>query len=101
MPRHRDDANFWLDRIAEWSEMPWSIVEPGKRAQAQTPLGIYVVDVEPNNKFYVLRFIAEADEHTCPTRFTATNRVAWEADDHYRRLLAQQQQPARMKPPKW
>jgi hypothetical protein len=95
-------ADYFLNQMIEHpSDMPWSITEPGKQAQARMSLGTYVIDVKPDNKVYVLRFVTGTGERICPTRFTASNRVQGEAEDHYRRLLAQQQQPARMKPPKW
>jgi hypothetical protein len=94
--------DFWLSTIDRWNDtLTWSTVEIGKRAQAQTPLGTYIVEIRPNNKSYLLRFVSEAGERVCPNRFTASNRVAWEAEDHFKRLQAQQQQPVRMNPPKW
>jgi hypothetical protein len=91
------NPSYFLNTISDWGGLPWLIVEPGKRAQAQTPLGTYVAEVQTDNKSYRLSF----NERACPTRFTASNRVAWEAEDHYRRLQAQQHQQPRMKPPKW
>jgi hypothetical protein len=96
------DAGFWLNQITNWEDsLSWSVVEPSRRAQARTALGIYIIDVQPDNKSYRLRLTSEAGERVCPTRFTASNRIAWEAEDHFRRLRAQQQQPARLKPPLW
>jgi hypothetical protein len=95
-------ADFWLNKINTWDDqLSWSVVEPDKQAQAQTALGTYVVEVRPDNKSYQLRFTSVAGERVCPTRFTASNRVAWEAEDHFRRLQAQQQQPTRLKAPVW
>jgi hypothetical protein len=93
---------FWLNSMAMWdAELSWSLVEPDKKAQAPTMSGTYIVEIGPNNKSYVLRFVSEAGERTCLTRFTAPNRVALEAEDHWRRLLAQQRQSTRLKPPAW
>ena len=86
-----------LKNMNMWGVLSWSIVEPDKRAQAQTVAGTYVVEPRPNNKSYQLKFISEAGERVCPTRFTASNRIAWEAEDHFRRL----QQPSRLKAPLW
>jgi hypothetical protein len=49
----------------------WSVVEPGKQAQAQIAFGTYFIEIRPDNKSYVLRFTSEAGERVCPTRFTA------------------------------
>jgi hypothetical protein len=96
------NAGLQLNEIDGWEDsLSWSVVESSKRAQARTALGIYIIDVQPDNKSYRLRFTSEAGERVCPTRFTAPNRIAWEAADHFRRLQAQQQQPARLKPPLW
>jgi hypothetical protein len=90
-----------LNNVNEWGkELSWS-TEADKLAQAQTALGTYIVEPRPNNKSYQLRFTSVADERVCPTRFTASNRIAWEAEDDFRRLQAQQQQPARLKAPAW
>ena len=89
---------YVLNHMNMWDrELSWSIVEPDKLAQAQTALGTYIVEPRPNNKSYQLKFISEAGERVCPTRFTASNRIAWEAEDHFRRL----QQPSRLKAPLW
>jgi len=88
--------------FADWSdELSWSVVEPGKQAQAQTALGTYIIEVRPDNNSYVLRFTSGVNERVCPTRFTASNRIVWEAEDHFRRLRAQEQQPSRLKAPVW
>jgi hypothetical protein len=103
MPYTDCNAGSDLDRMIEhpWSKMPWSITEPGKRASAPMPSGTYGIDVQPDNKTFVLKFTTAAGERICPTRFTAINRACWEAADHHRRLLAQQRQPTRLQPPKW
>ena len=93
-----------LNHMSMWDqELSWSIVEPNKLAQAQTALGTYLVEPRPDNKSFQLRFTSAAGdgERTCPTRFTASNRIAWEAEDHFRRLRAQQQQSPRLKAPLW
>jgi hypothetical protein len=96
------DAGADLNGIVDWADnLSWSIVEPSKQAQAHTALGIYIAEVQSDNKSYRLRFTSEANERVCPTRFTAINRIAWEAEDHFCRLQAQQRQPARLKPPRW
>jgi hypothetical protein len=90
-----------LNNVHAWGEaLSWS-TETDKLAQAQTALGTYIVEPRPNNKSYQLRFTSVAGERVCPTRFTASNRIAWEAEDHFRRLQAQQQQPSRLKAPAW
>jgi hypothetical protein len=91
-----------LSNLSMWDqELSWSIVEPD-RAQAQTALGTYIVEPRPGNKSYQLRFTsAGASERVCPTRFTASNRIVREAEDHFRRLQAQQQQSSRLKAPSW
>jgi hypothetical protein len=91
-----------LNNLDMWGELSWSIVEPDKLAQAQTALGTYIVEPRSDNRSYQLRFIsAGASARACPTRFTASNRIVREAEDHFRRLLAQQQQPSRLKAPSW
>jgi hypothetical protein len=63
-------ADFWLNQIGQWDQEPsWSIIEPDKQAQAQTALGTYVVEVQPDNKSFRLRFASDAGERVCPTRF--------------------------------
>ena len=90
-----------LNNMNEWGEgLSWS-TETDKLAQAQTALGTYIVEPRPNNKSYQLRFTSVAGERVCPTRFTTSNRIAWEAEDHFRRLQAQQQQLSRLKAPAW
>jgi hypothetical protein len=85
-----------------WGELLiWEIVEPGKLSRTNTQLGLYSIELQPDGKTFRLTFNSGSDIRTCPTKFQAINRVQWEAEDHYRRLLAQQQQPTRMKPPKW
>ena len=96
------NASYWLDKIANWDNaLSWSVAVQGKQAEARTGLGTYIVEVRPDNRSYQLRFSSGTDERVCPTRFTASNRIAWEAEDHFRRLRAQQQQPSRLKPPVW
>jgi hypothetical protein len=100
--RENVDAGFWLKTVNDWTDkLSWSIVELDKRAQARTALGTYIIEVQSDNKSYRLRFTSEVDERVCPIRFTASNRVAWEAEDHFRRLQAQQQRPIRLKAPRW
>lgn len=84
-----------------WGDLTWHVVEPGKLARAKTKLGSYSVALQPNGKTFRLSYSFGSEIRMCPTKFQATNRAQWEADDHYRRLLAQQQSPARLKPPKW
>jgi hypothetical protein len=100
--RENVDAGFWLKTVNDWGDnLSWSIVEPDKRARAGTALGSYSIEVQSDNKSYRLRFTSEANERVCPTRFTAINRICWEAEDHFRRLRAQQQQPIRLKASRW
>jgi hypothetical protein len=81
--------NDLLSHMNMWDgELSWSVVKPDKLAQAQTALGTYIVEPRPDNKSYQLRFTSEASARVCPTRFTASNRIAWEAEDHFRRLRA-------------
>jgi hypothetical protein len=80
--------------------MTWRLVEPGRLARADTPPGSYFIEVQPNGEF-LLTFDPGSGARACPTKFQAINRAQGEADDHHRRLVAQQHQPARMKPPKW
>jgi hypothetical protein len=103
MTERSGSVSFWLNKIPDWDSEPlsWAVIEPGKRAQAQTSLGSYIVEVRSDNKSYSLRFSSGADERICPIRFTASNRVVWEAEDHLRRLQAQQHQPVRLKEPRW
>ena len=84
-----------------FGELTWNIIEPGKLVRTDTQLGSYSLELQPDGKTFRLTFNSGSEIRICPTKFQATNRAQWEADDHYRRLLAQQQQPARLKPPKW
>jgi hypothetical protein len=84
-----------------WGELTWNIVEPDKLIRADAKFGSYSLALQPDGKTYRLTFSSGSEIRTCPTKFQATNRAQWEADDHHRRLLAQQQQPAPLRPPKW
>jgi hypothetical protein len=105
----QSNISRWLDGVGDWSkELAWSITEPGKQVKAQTAFGTYIIAVRADDSStyggsYELRFASGsgAGDRVCPTRFTAINRVAGEAEDHYRRLQAQQKKPTRMKPPVW
>ena len=90
---HQQNALNYSTGDNSWGEMTWQIVEPGKLVRAQAE--------QPDGKTFRLTFDAGSGVSTCPTKFQAINRAQWEAEDQHRRLLAQQQQPARMKPPKW
>lgn len=84
-----------------FGDLTWDLIEPGKLARAKTPLGTYSLELQADGNTYQLSFNSGSETRTCRTKFQATNRAQWEADDHHRRLLAQQQQPSRLKPPKW
>ena len=101
-----EQQQYYLDRIspatASWGDLTWNIVEPGKLIRTDTQFGSYSLELQPDGKTYRLTFNSgSAEIRICPTKFQATNRAQWEADDHHRRLLAQQQQPSRLKSPKW
>jgi hypothetical protein len=81
-------------------ELTWKIVEPGKLVRANTQVGSYDLELRADGKTFRLTFSSGSETRICPTKFQATNRARWEADDHHRRLLAQQP-PFRLKPPKW
>jgi hypothetical protein len=98
--RQQDQLDYFTGADS-WTDMPWYIVEPGKLVRTDTQLGSYSLELQPDGKVYRLTFDSGSGVRTCPTKFQATNRAQWEAEDHHRRLLAQQQQPARMKAPKW
>jgi hypothetical protein len=83
-----------------WGKSEWAVVEPGKLIRAETQVGLYSIELQPDLTLQ-LSFSSGSESRICPTKFQAINRVQWEADDHQRRLLAQQQRPVRMKPPKW
>jgi hypothetical protein len=99
-----EQQQFYLDQSTGergFGELTWNIVEPGKLVRADTQVGSYGLELQPDGKTYQLTFNSESESRICPTKFQAVNRAQWEADDHHRRLLAQQQQPNRLKPPKW
>jgi hypothetical protein len=84
-----------------WTDMVFQIVEPGKLIRAQAELGSYSIELQPDGKTMRLTFDAGSGVRTCPKKFQVINTAQVEAFDHHRRLLAQRQMPARMKPPKW
>ena len=98
------DRQFNLNRFTgdnSWGDLTWNILEPGKLVRADTQLGSYSLELQLDGKTLQLSFNSGSEIRICPTKFQATNRAQWEADDHHRRLLAQQQQSVRLKPPKW
>jgi hypothetical protein len=90
---YASENNSFCDKLV------WKIVEPGKLAKANTGFGSYFIRVEPDGKTFQLMFDSGGGPcaRFCPTKFTAINRVQWEAEDHYRRFSA----PGRLKAPKW
>ena len=99
-----DQQQFYLNYFTGnngFGELIWNIVELGKLVRADTQLGSYSLELQPDGKILRLTFNSGSEIRICPTKFQASNRAQWEADDHHRRLLAQQQQPARLQPPKW
>ena len=98
------DEQFYLNYYTgdkSWTDITFQLIEPNKLVRAQTELGSYSIDLQLDGKTLRLSFDAGSGVRICPTKFQAINRAQWEANDHQRRLLAQQQQPVRMKPPKW
>jgi hypothetical protein len=90
----------WGDLRFELSKP--SDLAPGVRALsiATTELGHYSLELQANNNIQ-LAFNSAKARRVCPKKFQAINTAQDEANDHYNRLLAQRQQPAPLKPPKW
>jgi hypothetical protein len=105
----KTDAEWQLtNSVGGWDDLDFKVVDAGKRAQADTSLGSYKVELLPDRKRMELTLTSGSEVRTCPTKFQAINRAEWEAADHHRRLLAQVeaelrpgQQPPRLKAPKW
>jgi hypothetical protein len=106
MHRHKGDQtvskyalNYCVGDKA-FGDLDWSNIEPGKLMRANTQVGAYDIELQPDGKTLRLSFKSESESRICPTKFQAINRAQWEADDHHRRLLALRT-PLRIKPPKW
>lgn len=99
------ELELWLPQMPRWDgdALTWLVTEAPLCARAHTKaFGTYTVTIKPNRKAYELRFGNETNERICPTHFTATNRVAWEAEDHFKRLQAiRGTNPTKLKPPSW
>ncbi len=100
------DQQYYLNVFGGGGEksfgsLPWKLVEPGRLTRAETEVGSYDIELQPDGKTLRLSVSDGLAKRICPTKFTAINRAQWEADDHHRRLLAQLQQPVRLRPPKW
>jgi hypothetical protein len=104
MQTNAERAAYYLNYFSgdqSYGGLRWNMAVPGKRAEANTSLGTYVIEIKPNGILH-LTFNSGTEIRICPTKFTATNRAQGEASDHHARLLAQQgRNPSRMKPPKW